>query len=756
MKKIGVVVFSFLIMFIVPGVVQASYSGVGSEGGGTVGTGCAGKDSCWPDANSNTKYSTNGFRVTLYKLEDNSITNVYQSYDFLNNEAQVNSLKGDKGINFVREKSGKIDYLNGESFNVTSGDSNFGSNIYYYPFNHFISGGESVNLDVINFFNSNQDSIAKLFQQHINDDINKYYFVVEPLTIAIYNYNTTPIWFYGTSYEHARYASNYGVKYSWIESVIRTLLPTSLYVDSTIGNDKTDFSSFLNVNFNSKLADLSSPSHYYVTKSEQKRIKLDYIQNYAYGMYVLHANNVLKNNISPESCDINVTYNNCGNISISEASGEVCTLARKEYYLKSYNDSGQIYCTNNVSTDFNEFYTTFNSSIRSGSYFPMDNLNITTNKTCYIKSSNGLSSVKGWQSSINETLGGNIKLTLGNKNYTLEEKITSETPVCQTWSSGICTKATMNSTHTYSLNPLVNRFINIQTMQQDVYNYQTATNIDNGGARLTIPLNYLTGIYKYNLNLNESLLSTFINSRAKNYIKENYELNGKLYKVTYNVTTNKTDSDLSYSCPYKATQDQCEDEEGSIYPCPVEDTKEPIPDDKCYIDGKVSDCPKTCESDCCDANGNEIACPGGDSVIGNVIYRPISLVEPFPGIDGTGRVPGFNWDRIVKINGQEYTASDYYIRNNRGYKDYEIYQSDPLYVIKLDGNTIREIREYNDSVKNNYNDFNLECQNGEKCISKFLRGTATNPSFSINLISSGTCKNINYDNFDSCITRKGA
>ena len=748
MKKVlYLIIFLLMIVpFRISAGVQVDDSNINSS---TSSKGCFG-NSCWMtfDDLVGENRNTNRFqaiRVTVYNKHGKKVSN---SVDFANSSYQL--LNG-KTFFSVHNKKSKIDYIkDGDNGNFTFSIEK-GANISYLKFPDFI--GESskkcsdlscllknyINQENINLITAASSKFS--FCDGINyecedEDISSYYIVVEPATVIVLDDKS----YYGTYYELKWLYNTHPYpqqKYYWARTVVTKYLPISLTLTGI--NTLEDFYHNVDLDYSDKSRDNSTRDN-----------------NDSFGIGVLNAQGLIpipNSILKKENCLNEVNMNSCGELNLTEPNTDICVLGNDKYYLKSYNDSGKIYCTNSVSTDFNDFYTTFNSSIRSGSYFPMDNLNITTNKTCYIKSSNGLSSVKDWQSSINETLVGNIKLTLGNKTYTLEEKITSETPVCQTWSSGVCTKATMNSTHTYSLNPLVNRFINIQTMQQDVYNYQTATNIDNGGARLTIPLNYLTGIYKYNLNLNESLFNEF-RSRITNQ-KINTKINNKRYELTY--TTNKviTDSNLSYSCPYKATQDQCYDEEGSIYPCPVEDTPDPIPDDKCYIDGKVSDCPKTCESDCCDANGNEIACPGGDSVIGNVIYRPISLVEPFPGIDGTGRVPGFNWDRIVKINGQEYTASDYYIRNNRGYKDYEIYQSDPLYVIKLDGNTIREIREYNDSVKNNYNDFNLECQNGEKCISKFLRGIATNPSFSINLISSGTCKSIDYDNFDSCITRKG-
>ena len=44
----------------------------------------------------------------------------------------------------------------------------------------------------------------------------------------------------------------------------------------------------------------------------------------------------------------------------------------------------------------------------------------------------------------------------------------------------------------------------------------------------------------------------------------------------------------------------------------------------------------------------------------NVVFRPISLSNPFPGIDGKGRTPGSNWKNHLSV-----------ITNNRSLSDPE-------------------------------------------------------------------------------------
>lgn len=768
-KLKNLIVISILIVIFFPLSIKAiSYTEWGNQGGGGTGLGCAGRNSCWPNSSSNSNnQSTNGFRISFYKLDNGNVKKLGESWDFLNDATAVKNLQGDSGIKYISGKNGKVDYLLGNSFSATN-SSHFGSNIKYAYFENFLSDSLNQNLNIRAFFSRNSDLIDTLFQKYIDDDLNKFYFVIEPITLLIYNYNTSnKIYFYGTSYEHIRYVSETsGVQYGWVSSVTNRILPYSLRIESVINSEGKSVNSFLKAinHLNSRLAKPTSTSHIksgYCNKKNSAGVCIEYydtfkndiIKNYTYGMYILNATGNINPGIKETECNNSITSNNCGNITIKEDNSRLCTIGNAEYFFDNYNDSTEIYCTNNVYSEFENFYNTFNSTIRSGSYFPMHGLYITTEKTCYIK--NVSSQSRGWEKSIYENFNGDISLKLGNLTYKLEEKKKSEDVICQYSSNGVCTKATLKTTHNYNLNPLVNRFISIETMQQDKNNFQTSNNIDNGGPRLTVPLNYLNGIYKYNLDLTHSLFSLF-RTRIVNKINKNIVIDGQRYNITYKTNKTISDSVLSFSCAYKVTQDQCEDENGNLVPCPVDGCAN-LPEDKCCINGKVTDCPVACSGECCDSNGNEIECPGGESVIGNVIYRPISLTNPFPGIDGANRIPGNNWNKIITKDGRTYSASDYYIKYNRGYNDYEVYQAEPLYVINLDANKIKAIRKYNDYKKHDYNDFDLECDNGKNCISKFLRGRAKN--FNIYLLDKerGTCRNIttNEESFNKCLCRKG-
>lgn len=132
----------------------------------------------------------------------------------------------------------------------------------------------------------------------------------------------------------------------------------------------------------------------------------------------------------------------------------------------------------------------------------------------------------------------------------------------------------------------------------------------------------------------------------------------------------------------------------------------------------------------------------------NLIYRTISLSDPFAGFDGTTRKTGSNWcggavtyykevatkdedgnDAITYEKVQEGGGCDAenstvetYIHNSRGVKDDEIYTLDPMYTITLTPSVIKEVRRYNKQHK--YSGFDgIMCSNGVNCKSNFIRQT---------------------------------
>lgn len=102
-----------------------------------------------------------------------------------------------------------------------------------------------------------------------------------------------------------------------------------------------------------------------------------------------------------------------------------------------------------------------------------------------------------------------------------------------------------------------------------------------------------------------------------------------------------------------------------------------------------------------------------------VVFRPISLSNPFPGENGGGRAPGENWRWDVSK-----------ITRNRNLSNPEriYFDREPMYQITLDAKTILAIRGYNRNASGGYSDFNLRCVVGEgtECKSNFIRNTFIN------------------------------
>lgn len=118
-------------------------------------------------------------------------------------------------------------------------------------------------------------------------------------------------------------------------------------------------------------------------------------------------------------------------------------------------------------------------------------------------------------------------------------------------------------------------------------------------------------------------------------------------------------------------------------------------------------------------------------------FRTISLSNPFPGRDGTSRIPGTNW--LSKTNNFVYD----YIQNNRNVTAEEVYNKEPLYTVTLDTQSMIKIREYNKN--HNYSDYGLVCESGtgRKCRSNFLRNNEYIKKLE------GTCSSLDIDYY-SC------
>lgn len=601
---------------------------------------------------------------------------------------------------------------------------------------------------------------------------NKYYAVFEP-TLYIISAGTP---YYGTAYELA---------YTFMQKDNSTAVVTSVKnLDGWINNNlprllvisgKKENMKFYNKVGLSKFC-TSSPDTCLGNPRHIK--KIDILKSgVGIGVYDWPIDKILKNDIS---CDVTVSINECGESSIYEASNKG-TINKKECIVDnpaySYIPGCNLYCSDEIITNFNGFYGNFIGNnvlgaIKSGKYLAIkSNPKITINKTCYqSKGSNECPDIsRSFRNKLDSEYKTNkIYLTIDGKKY---EFIGNSTISNNGYSSATIT-------YEYKLDENINKYIDIETMKGITNPVKFSYYTNSGPAIITSKGTY--GKYKYSFDVSETPLNKYTSSSThlnnlKNTLKntsgDKYNFTNNIYisyigkkengKDTYNKESYTNDDLRNATCTYvKYNTDEecicppnkccdsvtCEE----LDQCPPNPEGEPCTctgEYGCYDDGKCTPIPKPTPN-----KNKEVCDPDKKVCFPNLIYRPISLIEPFPGINGNKRIPGNNWNKVIKTtDGKVYSYGDYYIRNRRGYKDYEIYQSEPLYVIKLDGTKIQAIRKYND--KHDYNDFELTCVNGENCVSKFLRGTAQD--FSINLIDSGTCKNINNYNFNSCIKNKG-
>lgn len=135
-----------------------------------------------------------------------------------------------------------------------------------------------------------------------------------------------------------------------------------------------------------------------------------------------------------------------------------------------------------------------------------------------------------------------------------------------------------------------------------------------------------------------------------------------------------------------------------------------------------------------------------------IIYRTISLENPFPGKNVSNKVLGFNDDvkgRYPGTNWNDLTLVRNHILTSRGYDGSAIYQGEPLYTFVLTTQTINAIRNYNEDreLDGGYADYTLDCKlsNSRACVSDFVH----NPELS-GLVSGACSTSTSRSNFYAC------
>lgn len=137
-----------------------------------------------------------------------------------------------------------------------------------------------------------------------------------------------------------------------------------------------------------------------------------------------------------------------------------------------------------------------------------------------------------------------------------------------------------------------------------------------------------------------------------------------------------------------------------------------------------------------------------------LLFRTISLNNPFPARDGSSRLPAENWLSDVNNKVYDYISANrgvrYYNKDASGEALYSTDEIEPMYTITLTPSTMKKIREYNKTHQYDsmYHENTLNCNsNDRECFSTFLRNHDYIPSDSFK----GSC--VITDSSDSTVIR---
>lgn len=404
--------------------------------------------------------------------------------------------------------------------------------------------------------------------------------------------------------------------------------------------------------------------------------------------------------------------------------GSYCSTDKPSYQNEidsnktSYNSSkknrdeaiARIYKCNN----FQRIYSEFNPELTLNMpdlkvYDKTYNLqynDVTNTKSYYYNSSNAINNTKTWiEDEITGTKNSNSKNDFTNNSSIIvgESKVLDNYYDCITGDTGLnlsgCSikynqKYPSNNTVTeittidrfYKLESNLYRFITKEGISYSSSIKKSVNDIDLEFSNIPIAYSTLTGKKNFNLAYDKVLFGN--NQNFKNYVlgTDNY----------YNSTDNKAyKRNGQYTCNYIVTSEFQE-----------------IP-------------------------GNN----GEEPIDVTVIYRPISLLHPFPNYNAKGRDSGFNWKNFEN-----------YILNNRNVEGDKVYELKPMYEFYITASNIINIRKYNDSKddEGNYADFNLTCVDGKYCTSEFIRKGKNKNYFSYTTNNGGVCITSDKTTWESC------
>ena len=448
-------------------------------------------------------------------------------------------------------------------------------------------------------------------------------------------------------------------------------------------------------------------------------------------------------------------------------SGE-CILNNSAYYVGTVNGT-KIYCSDSLETSLSGMIS--NLQVKSGTFMPVSSPTITVNHNCYFTLANH-SAKEPYTTNIkdiySEFTSPSINLNFMNKDYTFNgssSSVDTGTLSAQSKETAYGAKYyTYSFTTTYTpgySSTLLNKYVDKKTATGSGDSFVPingmAFNQMSKNINISIPTD-AKGTYsaKYTLGSN-SYSNTAINkilSNSTTTLKTSYDTKktvecGGTCKIEYSskflncestgslikeIFQNGYGNDLRISntkdsCKFTmqfpvGSKAECTRAKGTLKTLTTTYTKDSCTQ-KVVFNTSVTGADSSCS--------NSVTVENID-IKEDLVFRPISLSNPFPGQNGKGRSMGSPWTDDLKTT---------YITNRS-----DVYSKKPLYSITLTPSSIKQIRDYN--KKNSYDDFNLTCSNGEACYSAFLRSAEYSKIVNTNKSNCYNANDRSVNAFNSC------
>ena len=448
-------------------------------------------------------------------------------------------------------------------------------------------------------------------------------------------------------------------------------------------------------------------------------------------------------------------------------SGE-CILNNSAYYVGTVNGT-KIYCSDSLETSLSGMIS--NLQVKSGTFMPVSSPTITVNHNCYFTLANH-SAKEPYTTNIkdiySEFTSPSINLNFMNKDYTFNgssSSVDTGTLSAQSKETAYGAKYyTYSFTTTYTpgySSTLLNKYVDKKTATGSGDSFapingmafnQMSKNINISiptDAKGTYSAKYTLGSNSYSNPAINKILSNSTTTLKTSYdTKKTVECGGTC-KIEYSskflncestgslikeIFQNGYGNDLRISntkdsCKFTmqfpvGSKAECTRAKGTLKTLTATYTKDSCTQ-KVVFNTSVTGADSSCS--------NSVTVENID-IKEDLVFRPISLSNPFPGQNGKGRSMGSPWTDDLKKT---------YITNRSN-----VYSKKPLYSITLTPSSIKQIRDYN--KKNSYDDFNLTCSNGEACYSAFLRSAEYSKIVNTNKSNCYNANDRSVNAFNSC------